>query len=82
MSSVGSITIREPGERAERLVRCLRAHAQQYSIGIDGDPPEIMVVDMGGHADDLSAFLRERLDVCARELGFDWRDHLAVQPAS
>jgi len=77
---VGTIRITEPGERAGQLVRCLRSHAQQYSIGVEEDPREIMVVDMGGHADDLAAFLRARLDVCARELGFGWRPYLSVQP--
>jgi len=79
---MGSITVREAGERADQLVCCLRAHAQQYSIGIEQDPAAIMVVDIGGPADDLSAFLRERLDGCSRELGFDWRDHLAIDPSN
>jgi len=80
MSSVGMIVISRPGERADRLVRCLQAGAGQYSVGTEHDPEAIMVVDKGGHADDLPAFLHERLDACSREVGFDWRDYLAVKP--
>jgi hypothetical protein len=39
----------------------------------------MLIVDKGGHAADMPAFLRERLDACAREVGFDWREHLTVQ---
>jgi hypothetical protein len=37
-----------------------------------------MVVDGGAHAGAMPAFVRERLDVCGRELGFDWRQYLTV----
>jgi hypothetical protein len=79
VSSVGSITIRQSGEQADRLVSCLRAKAQSYSLGMEEASGEIMVVDRGGHADNMRAFLQERLDACARDLGFDWRAYLAIQ---
>jgi hypothetical protein len=81
MSSIGMIAVQRPGERANQLVRCLQANAEHYSVGIEHDPEAIMIVDKGGHAGDMPKFLRERLDVCSRELRFDWRDYLAVKPS-
>jgi len=61
-------------------VRWLRANAQQYSVAIEHHPAAIMVVDKGEHGADLPAFIRERLDACSREIGFDWREYLAIEP--
>jgi len=41
-----------------KLVRCLQANAEQYSVGIEHDSEAIMIVDKGGHAGDLPMFLR------------------------
>jgi hypothetical protein len=75
---VGTIVIRKPGERADRLVRCLRANAREYRVAIEHHPDKVLVVDQGGHGADMPAFLRERLDACAREVGFGWGPHLAI----
>jgi hypothetical protein len=61
---------------------CLRANAGAYSVGIEHNPEAIKIVDKGGHAADMPAFIRGRLDVCAREVGFDWGAYLAVTPIS
>jgi hypothetical protein len=80
MSSVGSIVIRRPGERAQQLVALLRAKAQQYSVGIEHGPGTIMIVDRRSDPGDLAALLRDQLDACSRELGLDWRDYMTVTP--
>jgi hypothetical protein len=36
MASVRNVRVREPGERAERLLDCLRTKADDYKIGVEG----------------------------------------------
>jgi hypothetical protein len=79
MASVRNVRVREPGERAERLLDCLRAKADDYKIGVEaGTEGTLMASDRGGSADDLSAFLRAQLDGCAETLGYDWRPYIFV----
>ena len=42
-------------------------------------PSELLIVDEGDHGADMPAFLREGLDTCAREVGFNWHAHLTIQ---
>jgi hypothetical protein len=79
MGSVGSIEVLAPGAHASEILDCLRVKAGYYDIGVeDGAAGVLAVTDIGGHADDLPAFLRHQLNVCSAELGYDWRDFIAV----
>jgi hypothetical protein len=79
MGSVGTIEVLAPGAHARQILGCLRVKAGYYDIGIeDGVAGMLTVTDSGGHADDLAAFLRHQLNICSAELGYDWRDFIAV----
>jgi hypothetical protein len=73
VGSVGRIRVREEGERAQRLLHCLRARAGEHNVRIEaGTSGTLMVDDLGGWTDDLAAFLRAQLDVCSIDLPYDW----------
>jgi hypothetical protein len=82
VSSVGSIRVREEGERAEQLLDCLRAKAAAYNVGIEtGSSGTLMVNDVAGWTDDLPGFLRAQLDACSTDLDYEWTPYIFVQQA-
>jgi hypothetical protein len=80
----GSITIVAQGERAARLLSCLREDLRESHVDIaHPDGNLVIVTDHSGSASSLSDFLEERLERCSQVLGIaDWTRHLRVDRQS